>query len=49
MSVYEKILILGSNGMVGKSVVNSFENSTHQVIKSNRDDTDLFNFEKQIN
>ena len=41
----KKILILGSNGMVGKSVVNSFENSTHfQVIKSNRDDTDLFNF-----
>ncbi|MDC2966904.1 GDP-L-fucose synthase [Acidimicrobiaceae bacterium] len=43
----KKILILGSNGMVGKSVVNSFENSTHfQVIKSNRDDTDLFNFEE---
>ena len=43
----KKILILGSNGMVGKSVVSSFENSTHfQVIKSNRDDTDLFNFEE---
>ena len=43
----KKILILGSNGMVGKSVVNSFENSTRfQVIKSNRDDTDLFNFEE---
>ena len=43
----KKILILGSNGMVGKSVVNSFENSTHfQVIKSNRNDTDLFNFEE---
>ena len=45
----KKILILGSNGMVGKSVVNSFENSTHfQVIKSNRDDTDLI-LKKQIN
>ena len=43
----KKILILGSNGMVGTSVVKSFENSTHfQVIKSNRDDTDLFNFEE---
>lgn len=43
----KKILILGSNGMVGTSVVKSFKNSTHfQVIKSNRDDTDLFNFEE---
>ncbi len=43
----KKILILGSNGMVGTSVVKSFKNSTDfQVIKSNRDDTDLFNFEE---
>ncbi len=43
----KKILILGSNGMVGTSVAHSFESSPKfQVIKSNRDDTNLFSFEE---
>jgi len=43
-----KVLVLGSNGLVGKSVVKVFNNEpdVKEVIASNRNDTDLFNFKE---
>ena len=48
-----KILVLGSNGMVGTSILNSFSNENKfKIIPSTRKDTNLFKFsetEKLIN
>ena len=45
-----KILILGSNGMVGRSITNSFKQEEEFIIfSSNRSDTNLFNFEETRN
>ena len=48
-----KILVLGSNGMVGSSILNSFsEDSKFKIIPSTRKDTNLFKLdetEKLIN
>ena len=48
-----KILVLGSNGMVGTSILNSFSNENKfKIIPSSRKDTNLFIFsetEKLIN
>jgi len=42
-----KILILGSNGMVGRSITNSFKQEEEfKIFSSNRNDTNLFNFEE---
>ena len=42
-----KILILGSNGMVGKSITNSFKQEKgFEIFSSNRSDTNLFNFQE---
>jgi GDP-L-fucose synthase len=43
-----KVLVLGSNGLVGSSIVKIFNNepAIKQVIGSNRNDTDLFNFKE---
>ncbi len=43
-----KVLVLGSNGLVGNSIVKIFNNEPNieQVIGSNRNDTDLFNFKE---
>jgi len=43
-----KVLVLGSNGLVGNSIVNIFTNDPHikEVVGSNRNDTDLFNFKE---
>ena len=42
-----KILILGSNGMVGKSITASFnQEKDFEIYSSNRSDTNLFNFEE---
>ena len=42
-----KILILGSNGMVGRSITNSFKQEEEfKIFSSNRSDTNLFNFEE---
>ncbi len=42
-----KVLILGSNGLVGKTVTNRLSNSekVSEIIPSTRKDTDLFSFE----
>jgi GDP-L-fucose synthase len=43
-----KVLVLGSNGLVGNSIVKIFTNDPHvkEVVGSNRNDTDLFNFKE---
>ena len=43
----KKILILGSNGLVGSSLNRVFSKSEHSftIISSTRSDTDLFNFD----
>ena len=43
-----KVLVLGSNGLVGNSIVKTFTNDPHikEVVGSNRNDTDLFNFKE---
>ena len=43
-----KVLVLGSNGLVGNSIVKIFNNEPNikQVVGSNRNDTDLFNFKE---
>jgi len=43
-----KVLVLGSNGLVGNSLVKIFTNDSHvkEVVGSNRNDTDLFNFKE---
>ena len=43
-----KVLVLGSNGLVGNSIVKILNNepAIKQVIGSNRNDTDLFNFKE---
>ncbi len=44
-----KILVFGSNGMVGSSVVNTFIKSTsYEVFASSRKDTDLFSFDETL-
>tara|TARA_B100001113_G_scaffold310799_1_gene274243 strand:- start:583 stop:1509 length:927 start_codon:yes stop_codon:yes gene_type:complete len=43
----QKILVLGSNGLVGSSCVRKFSNlDSYEVIKSTRHDTNLFNFDE---
>ena len=41
-----KILIFGSNGLVGSSVTRTLRNSSYEIIPSNRKDTNLFNFDE---
>ena len=47
----KKILIFGSNGLVGKSLQRKFENKYKQenLFFSNRNDTDLFSFKETKN
>ncbi len=44
-----KVIVLGSNGLVGSSVTKTLSNSNYEVIPSNRDDTNLFNFDEVKN
>ena len=45
-----KILILGSNGLVGSSLVRGFaDNNEYEVFKSTRKSANLFNFEETKN
>ena len=43
-----KVLIVGSNGLVGKSLITALSNNENivEVITSTRQDTDLFNYEQ---
>ena len=41
-----KVIVLGSNGLAGSSVTKTLSNSNYEVIPSNRDDTNLFNFDE---
>ena len=43
-----KILVFGSNGLVGKSIVRRFNSSSdkYTVIESTRNDTDLFSYKE---
>lgn len=41
-----KVLVLGSNGLVGSSVSSYLKNKNFEVIKSNRDDTNLFSLQE---
>ena len=43
-----KVLVLGSNGLVGKSIVKVFNNESDikEVVASSRNDTDLFDFKE---
>ncbi len=41
-----KILIFGSNGLVGSSVTRTLRNASYEIIPSNRKDTNLFNFDE---
>ena len=46
-----KVLVVGSNGLVGSSVIRvlSDTNNNYEIIASSRDDTDLFNVEQTKN
>ena len=44
--VYKKILITGSNGLVGSTLVRYLKESDYNVIPSTRKDTNLFSFEE---
>jgi len=46
-----KVLVLGSNGLVGSSIVKVFknENAIKEVVASSRNDTNLFISMKQKN
>ena len=41
-----KILVFGSNGLVGSSVTRTLRNASYETIASNRQDTNLFNFDE---
>jgi GDP-L-fucose synthase len=41
----KKVLVLGSNGLVGNSVSSYLKDKKFEVIKSNREDTNLFSFQ----
>lgn len=41
-----KILIFGSNGLVGSSVTRTLRNANYEIIPSNRQDTNLFNLDE---
>lgn len=48
--VNNKILVLGSNGLVGSSIKDSeYLNSNHKIFYSSRNDTDLSNIDEFIN
>ena len=42
----KKILIFGSNGLVGNSLRRIFKGKNYDVFYSTREDTDLFSFEE---
>jgi GDP-L-fucose synthase len=41
----KKVLVLGSNGLVGSSVSSYLKDKKFEVIKSTREDTNLFSFQ----
>ena len=41
-----KILVFGSNGLVGSSVTRTLRDASYETIASNRQDTNLFNFDE---
>jgi len=45
----KKILIFGSNGLVGSSTKRILAKTDFEVLASNRSDTDLFNLDQVIN
>ena len=43
-----KILVFGSNGLVGSSIVRMFSNKDYNVVGSTRKDTDLFSLDQTV-
>ena len=43
-----KILVFGSNGLVGSSIVRKFTDNNLNVIGSTREDTDLFSLDQTV-